>query len=128
LQKFPQFLPFQCEAFRGPLLASKRVWLSQSDGSVTRLDAGGSDGWTVRLHIQTHTTCQHVYEATPVWMGLMICPDGDPTASIKHGRRIFSPPHKISPLATSERFLVSFCIISLFFVVLFKSLTFQVFL
>jgi len=95
--------------------------------SVTRPKARSSDSPMVRLHIRMLVTCPHVYEATRVRTGLMIRPDEDPTASIKHGRHIFSLPHKISPLACSERFLTSFCIISLSFVFLCKSLTFLVF-
>jgi hypothetical protein len=124
---FPQFLSFQCEAFGRPLLASGRVWLSRPDGSVTCPNMHDSDGRTVRLHVWTRGTCLHVYKATRIQTGLMICPNGDPTTSIKHGHFIFSLPHKISPLASSERFLASFCIISLSFIFLCKSLTFQVF-
>jgi hypothetical protein len=120
---FPQFLSFQCEASGRALFTSGWVWLNRPDGSITRLYAGGFDGQTVRLHVRTRVTCPHVYEATRVRTGLMIRLDGDPTTSIKHGSRIFSLPHK----ASSERFLASFCIISLSFVFLCKSLTFQVF-
>jgi hypothetical protein len=54
-------------------------------------------------------------------------PDRDPTASIKHGRRIFSLPHKISPLASSERFLAIFALARSLLSFLCKSLTSQVF-
>jgi hypothetical protein len=84
------------------LLASGRVWLSRPDDSVERLDMRGSDGRTIRLHVWKCATCPHVYEATHVRTGLMIRPDGDPTASINHGHRNFSLAHKISPLASSE--------------------------
>jgi len=43
------------------------------------------------FHVQMRTTCPHVYGAMHVQTRLMIHPDVDPTASIKHGRRIFSP-------------------------------------
>jgi hypothetical protein len=107
---FPQFLSFQCEASGRPLLASRQVWLSWPDSSVTRPDARCSDGRMVRLYIQTSVTCPHVYEATCIRTRLMIRSDEDPTASIKHGRHIFSLPHKISPLALVSDFLRVFAL------------------
>jgi hypothetical protein len=114
---FPQFLPFQCEASGRALFASGRVWLSRWDGSVTRPDARGPNGRKARLHFRTCPTCLHISKATGVWMGLMSLPDGDPTASIKPGRRIFSLPRSfsLSLLAVCECLLARFCFFSPFF-------------
>jgi hypothetical protein len=90
------------------------------DGSVTRPNARDSNGRTARLNVRTRVTCPHISEATRVRTGLMSHPDGDPTASIKRGRRIFSLPHSFSHslLAVCECFLTRFCFFSPSFVLL----------
>jgi len=89
-------------------------------GSLSlRPDRCGTDGLTVRLHVRTRATYPHVYEATHVQTGLMGHPDGDPTASIKPGRRISeaTPQKSLFWLLVSDfsrvfalsRPLLSFC-------------------
>jgi hypothetical protein len=117
---FLSFFLFQCEAFGRLLFASGRVWLSRPDDSVTRPDAHGSNGWTASLHVRTRATYLHISKATLVRTRLMIHPDGDPTASIKPSRRIFSLPHSFSHslLAVCECLLARFCFFSPSFVLL----------
>jgi hypothetical protein len=126
---FLSFCLFQCEAFGRLLFASRRVWLNRPDGSGTRSDTRGSNCWTVKLHIRTPATCLHVYEAMHVWKGLMSRLDGDPTASIKPGRRISeaTPQKSLFWLLVSD-FSQVFCIISFSFVCLYITLSFQVLL
>jgi len=58
MQIFPQFLSFQCEASGQSLFASGREWLRRPDSNITRPDAHGSIGRTVRLHVRMRAACR----------------------------------------------------------------------